>query len=101
MRTLLSVAEMTTGGAERMVAELARGLLEVGDAVAVAGDTGDFDRLLDESDAKRYPLPGRGRSPVTAARAAWGLRSPMRSSACRMTCSKDSGATGFDRSGCG
>src|SRR5215204_314800 len=78
MRTLLSVAEMTTGGAERMVAELARGLLEVGDAVAVAGDTGDFDRLLDESDAKRYPLPGRGRSPVTAARAAWGLRSAMR-----------------------
>jgi len=78
VRILLSVAEMTTGGAERMVAELASGLLELGDAVAVAGDTGDFDRLLENSDAERYPLPGRGRSPVTAARAARRLHRAIR-----------------------
>lgn len=78
MRVLLSIAEMSAGGAERMVAELAAGLLETGDAVAVAGEGGEFDRLLDGSGAERYVLPGRGRSPLTIARALWGLRSVMR-----------------------
>jgi glycosyltransferase involved in cell wall biosynthesis len=78
MRVLLSVPEMATGGAERIVVELTRALRAEGDEVAVAADSGPFDRLLKGSGAERYPLPGRGRSPVTAARAALRVRSATR-----------------------
>src|SRR2546430_15047346 len=78
MRVLLSVAEMATGGAERIVVELTRALRADGDEVAVAADSGPFDRLLEGSGAERYPLPGRGRSPLTAARAVLRVRSATR-----------------------
>jgi glycosyltransferase involved in cell wall biosynthesis len=74
MRVLLSVAELAAGGAERMVVELGLGLRAEGDEVAVTADTGPFDRLLDDSGVERHVLPGRGRSPITAARAIRGLR---------------------------
>jgi glycosyltransferase involved in cell wall biosynthesis len=73
-RVLLSVAELAAGGAERMVVELAAGLRHQGDEVAVAADTGPFDRLLRDSGVERHVLPGRGRSPITAARAIRRLR---------------------------
>src|SRR2546423_15245829 len=78
MRVLLSVAEMATGGAERIVVELTRALRADGDEVGVAADSGPFDRLLEGSGAERYPLPGRGRSPLTAARAVLRVRSATR-----------------------
>jgi glycosyltransferase involved in cell wall biosynthesis len=78
MRVLLSVAEMATGGAERIVVELTRALRKEGDEVAVAADSGPFDRLLEGSGAQRYPVPGRGRSPLTAARAVLRVRSATR-----------------------
>jgi glycosyltransferase involved in cell wall biosynthesis len=78
MRVLVSVAEMATGGAERIVVELTRALRADGDEVAVAADSGPFDRLLEGSGAVRYPLPGRGRSPLKAARAALRVRSATR-----------------------
>lgn len=78
MRLMLSIAEMSTGGAERIVAELARGIQGDGDAVAVAADSGPFDELLRGSGVERYIVPGRGRSPLTAIRAALRVRSAMR-----------------------
>jgi glycosyltransferase involved in cell wall biosynthesis len=77
-RVLLSVAELAAGGAERMVVELAAGLRVRGDEIAVAADTGPFDRLLRDSGIERHVLPGRGRSPITAARAIRRLRVAMR-----------------------
>jgi glycosyltransferase involved in cell wall biosynthesis len=78
VRVLLSIAEMSTGGAERIVVELANGLRGEGDAVAVAADSGPFDQLLLGSGVERYPVPGRGRSPLTAARASLRVRAAKR-----------------------
>jgi glycosyltransferase involved in cell wall biosynthesis len=74
MRVLLTVAEMGPGGAERMLAELARALRQGGHPVAVAAESGPFDSLLDGSGVDRQALPGRGRSPLRVAIATVRLR---------------------------
>jgi glycosyltransferase involved in cell wall biosynthesis len=71
MRVLIVIAEMGTGGAERLVAELARGLAEQGDEVAIAAEPGPSDRHLAGSQVARYPLSGRGRSPLRVLRSAY------------------------------
>jgi glycosyltransferase involved in cell wall biosynthesis len=63
MRVMLAIAEMATGGAERVVAELARALRDGDHQVAVAAGRGPFDGLLDPG-VERYEFAGRGRSPV-------------------------------------
>jgi glycosyltransferase involved in cell wall biosynthesis len=78
MRVLITVAEMSAGGAERMVVELAGGLQAGGDEVAVAADEGPFDGLLEGKVVERHQLPGHGRSPLTAARAALRVRRAVR-----------------------
>jgi glycosyltransferase involved in cell wall biosynthesis len=79
MRILLTVATMAVGGAERVVVELAKGLGEDGDEVAIAADRGALDPAATETGAGRFVTPGYGRSPITAARGALGLRRAMRS----------------------
>lgn len=69
MRVLLVIAEMGVGGAERVVAQLARGLGERGDEVVVAAAPGDFDRLLAGSGCERVKIAGPGRAPRDLARA--------------------------------
>jgi glycosyltransferase involved in cell wall biosynthesis len=78
MRILLGIAGLAMGGAERVVLELARSLMERGDPVALAGDSGPLDRELEELGPRRYPVPGYGRSPIMAARAVVALRSGIR-----------------------
>jgi glycosyltransferase involved in cell wall biosynthesis len=79
MRVMLSTAGMAAGGAERMVLELARALIERGDPVAVAADAGPLDSLVDELRVVRFAPPGYGRSPLRAAAGALALRRAIRS----------------------
>lgn len=79
MRILLTVATMAVGGAERVVVELANGLRQDGHEVAIAADRGALDQAAEETGARRFVTRGYGRSPITAARGALGLRGAMRS----------------------
>lgn len=79
MRVLHAISEMGAGGAERIVVELSRSLSEDGDEVAVAGQAGRFDQLLEGIPVSRYEIPGRGRSPRLLAKSAVAIRSAMRS----------------------
>jgi glycosyltransferase involved in cell wall biosynthesis len=63
VRILLASPGMGLGGAERVVAGLANGLLERGHAVAVSGAPGALDAELPAA-VRRLTLPERGRSPV-------------------------------------
>lgn len=63
MRVLQAIAEMAVGGAERVVVELAGGLIEDGDRVAVAADRGPLDAELASLQHERHPIAGHGRSP--------------------------------------
>jgi glycosyltransferase involved in cell wall biosynthesis len=79
MRVMLSTAGMAAGGAERVVIELARALVDRGDPVAVAADAGPLDALVDEIGVTRFSPPGYGRSPLRAAAGALALRRAIRS----------------------
>jgi glycosyltransferase involved in cell wall biosynthesis len=79
MRVMLSTAGMAAGGAERVVIELARALIDRGDPVAVAADAGPLDALVDDLGVTRFSPPGYGRSPLRAAAGALGLRRAIRS----------------------
>jgi len=78
MRVLLTAATMAMGGAERVVIELATGLTAGGDQVAVAADHGPLDSELDQIGIARFTQPGYGRSPMSIARGAAGIRRAIR-----------------------
>ena len=78
MRILLSIAELSTGGAERIVIELAKAFEAEGDAVAVAAGRGAFDYLLEGSGPRRYAIAGRGRSPLRVGRSIVAMRGAAR-----------------------
>ena len=59
---LIAIAEMRTGGAERVVVTLARGLADGGTRVGVAAAHGELDPEL--GTAKRFAFTDRGRSPL-------------------------------------
>ena len=79
MRTLLVISEMAVGGAERVVAELARTLAAEGDAVALAAGAGPLDELVDGAGIERQTFPGQGRSPLVLLAAARAVRRAMTS----------------------
>lgn len=62
MRVLITIAEMRTGGAERVVVTLARGLAEAGVEVGVAAARGELDAEL--GDLPRFAFGEHGRSPL-------------------------------------
>lgn len=78
MRILVAIAEMSAGGAERVVVELAGGLARAGDDVTVLAGAGAFDDALSKTGAERRFVPGRGRSPHRFASAAWRMRRALR-----------------------
>jgi glycosyltransferase involved in cell wall biosynthesis len=71
MRVLLASPGMALGGAERVVAGLADGLVARGHDVAVSGAPGPLDDALPPGTG-RIVLPERGRSPLGALE--WALR---------------------------
>jgi glycosyltransferase involved in cell wall biosynthesis len=69
---MLTTTEMGVGGAERMVAELARIALDNGYRVALAADAGSLDRLV-PAEVERIETPTRRSSPAQVARATYAL----------------------------
>ncbi len=62
MRVLIAIAELRTGGAERVVVTLAHGLTAAGATVGVAGARGELDPEF--APAERFAFTDRGRSPL-------------------------------------
>jgi glycosyltransferase involved in cell wall biosynthesis len=62
MRILFVIPEMGPGGAERVVADLAGGLVEHDHEVALAAAEGPSDALVEALPLRRVPIAGHGRS---------------------------------------
>ncbi|MEN8707455.1 MAG: glycosyltransferase [Nocardioides marinisabuli] len=75
MRLLMSIAEMGSGGAETLVADLAASLVAGGHEVCVASDVGWRAQQLEGAgiDHLRVPMrvPGRRRLTLASAKVAW------------------------------
>jgi len=69
MRVLLASPGLGMGGAERVVLQLAAGLLERGHVVVVSGSSGPLEDEVAALGVERVVLPERGRSPLGAAAA--------------------------------
>jgi glycosyltransferase involved in cell wall biosynthesis len=78
MKLLLAITELTVGGAERVVVELARRAADRGDATAIAAVPGALDREL-PAGVERFPLRDAGRSPAALARTGFELARAIRS----------------------
>jgi glycosyltransferase involved in cell wall biosynthesis len=78
VKVLLAIAEMGSGGAERVIADLARALLARGDEVMLVGGPGAGDDLVAGLPLNRVTVADRGRSPVGAAQGIVTIRSLVR-----------------------
>lgn len=78
MRILLASPGLEMGGAERVVVQLARGMIERGHEVTISGAGGPLEDEVAALDAGRIVLPERGRSPIGAAAAALRLAAALR-----------------------
>jgi glycosyltransferase involved in cell wall biosynthesis len=79
VRVLFVAPQMTTGGAERMVADLGRGLMERGHEVGVASSGGHFAEELRDAGAEVHYLPWlAARRPIGLGRAVLDLANVLR-----------------------